>query len=227
MRARDYGITVGEGTLGRHNAITDVTGIRVGHTTLIQGEGPLLVGAGPARTGVTAVLPPGQVWDQPLFAGAHRLNGNGELTGLEWVRESGLLTSPVGLTNTHSVGTVRDALIAHIVEARPAETGHFWALPVVGETWDGLLNDLNGFHVHAEHVHQAIATAADGPVAEGGVGSGTGMGVPRVQRGDRYGFSSAPEGRGRLHRRRTRAGQLWSTRTAERKRSSDRARDRP
>jgi D-aminopeptidase len=110
-----------------------------------------------------------------LFAGAHRLNGNGELTGLEWVRESGLLTSPVGLTNTHSVGVVRDALIAHIVEARRAETEHFWVLPVVGETWDGLLNDLNGFHVHAEHVHQAIATAAEGPVAEGGVGSGTGM----------------------------------------------------
>ncbi|MGH2875612.1 MAG: P1 family peptidase, partial [Solirubrobacteraceae bacterium] len=130
---------------------------------------------GPVRTGVTVILPPGEVWEQPLFAAPHRLNGNGELTGLEWVRESGMLTSPIALTNTHSVGIVRDALIAHQVARRGAEAGRFWALPVVGETWDGMLSDLNGFHVRPEHVHQAIAAAAGGPVAEGAVGGGTGM----------------------------------------------------
>lgn len=175
MRARDYGITVGQGTPGAANAITDVAGVTVGHTTLVQGDGPLVVGRGPVRTGVTVILPSDQIWEQPLFAGCHRLNGNGELTGLEWVRESGMLTSPVGLTNTHSVGIVRDALIAHEVRERGPEAGHFWALPVVGETWDGLLNDLNGFHVTADHVHQAIDGADGGAVAEGGVGSGTGM----------------------------------------------------
>jgi D-aminopeptidase len=175
MRARDYGITVGDGTPGPLNAITDVAGIRVGHRTLFAGEGRLKVGEGPVRTGVTVILPPGVVWDEPLFAGPHRLNGNGELTGLEWVRESGLLTSPIALTNTHSVGVVRDALIAHEVQLRGPDAGHFWGLPVVGETWDGMLNDLNGFHVKPEHVFEAIASATDGPVAEGAVGSGTGM----------------------------------------------------
>src|SRR5947209_9827648 len=135
MRARDHGIVVGDGTPGPNNAITDVAGIRVGHTTLIDGDGPLRVGHGPVRTGVTVILPPGEVWEQPLFAGCHRLNGNGELTGLEWVRESGMLTSPIGLTNTHSVGVVRDALIAHEVRERGAAAGHFWGLPVVGEAW--------------------------------------------------------------------------------------------
>ncbi len=175
MRARDHGIAVGAGTPGRWNAITDVAGVRVGHVTLIEGEGPLRVGSGPVRTGVTVIVPPGEIWEQPLFAGAHRLNGNGELTGLEWVRESGMLTSPVALTNTHSVGVVRDALIAYEVAQRGPEAGHFWGLPVVGETWDGLLNDLNGFHVGAEHVQSALAAARDGSVSEGGVGSGTGM----------------------------------------------------
>ncbi|MGH2844294.1 MAG: P1 family peptidase, partial [Solirubrobacteraceae bacterium] len=175
MRARDHGIAVGCGNPGPNNAITDVAGVRVGHCTLIEGEGPLRVGSGPVRTGVTVILPPGEIWEQPLFAGCHRLNGNGELTGLEWVRESGMLSSPVGLTNTHSVGVVRDALIAHEVGERGPEAGHFWALPVVGETWDGLLSDLNGFHVRPEHVRQAIAAAASGPVPEGAVGSGTGM----------------------------------------------------
>ncbi len=175
MRARDHGITVGVGRPGPANAITDVPGVRVGHTTLIDGEGSLRVGSGPVRTGVTVILPPGEIWEQPLFAGCHRLNGNGELTGLEWVRESGLLTSPIGLTNTHSVGVVRDALIADEVRHRGAEAGHFWGLPVVGETWDGLLNDLNGFHVRPEHVHDALASATDGSVTEGAVGSGTGM----------------------------------------------------
>jgi D-aminopeptidase len=175
MRARDHGITIGTGMPGRFNAITDVDGVQVGHTTLIEGDGALRVGHGPVRTGVTVILPPGSIWELPVFAGCHRLNGNGELTGLEWIRESGMLTSPIGLTNTHSVGVVRDALIADEVRERGPDAGHFWGLPVVGETWDGLLNDLNGFHVRPEHVHAAIESAGDGPVAEGSVGSGTGM----------------------------------------------------
>ncbi len=175
MRARELGIRVGDGQPGPRNAITDVAGVRVGHTTLIEGEGPLRVGVGPVRTGVTVVLPPGELWQEPLFAGCHRLNGNGELTGLEWVRESGFLTSPIALTNTHSVGIVRDALIAYQARKRESDDGLFWALPVVGETWDGMLNDLNGFHVRPEHVEQAVAAASDTTPAEGGVGSGTGM----------------------------------------------------
>jgi D-aminopeptidase len=175
VRARDHGITIGTGTPGRFNAITDVAGVRVGHKTLIEGDGPLRVGHGPVRTGVSVILPPGSIWESPVFAGCHRLNGNGELTGLEWIRESGMLTSPIGLTNTHSVGVVRDALIASEVSERGPEAGHFWGLPVVGETWDGLLNDLNGFHVRPEHVYEAISSASDGSVAEGSLGGGTGM----------------------------------------------------
>jgi D-aminopeptidase len=168
MRARDYGIAVGEGEPGPLNAITDVAGISVGHTTLIEGED--------IRTGVTVIVPREQIWTEPLFAGCHRLNGNGEMTGLEWVRESGLLTSPVALTNTHSVGVVRDALIAHRVRRdRGGGSMSPWALPVVGETWDGVLNDLDGFHVRPEHVDKALAATAPGPVAEGNVGGGTGM----------------------------------------------------
>jgi D-aminopeptidase len=174
MRARDYGIRIGAGTPGPLNAITDVAGVRVGHTTLIDGDGPLQVGRGPVRTGVTMVIPPDSIWEQPVFAGCHRLNGNGELTGLELVRETGLLTSPIGLTNTHSVGVVRDAMIAHQV-AELSGTEFFWSLPVVGETWDGTLNDANGFHVKPEHVDQAFAAASDGAVGEGGIGGGTGM----------------------------------------------------
>jgi D-aminopeptidase len=157
-RARDLGIEIGRLPTGPENAITDVPGVRVGHTTLIEGDD--------VRTGVTVVVPP----PEPLFAGAHRINGNGELTGLAWVRESGLLTTPIGLTNTHSVGVVRDALVA---AAAPGE--HDWSLPVVGETWDGVLNDINGFHVEPEHATDALARAADGPVEEGSVGGGTGM----------------------------------------------------
>jgi D-aminopeptidase len=175
MRAREAGIVIGEGTPGPKNAITDVAGVRVGHTTLIEGDGPLEVGRGPIRTGVTVILPPGPLWSEPLFAGAHRLNGNGELTGLEWVRESGMLTTPVALTNTHSVGVVRDALIAHELQERGPQPGYWWGLPVVGETWDGMLNDINGFHVKPAHVHGAIAQAGAGRVPEGSVGSGTGM----------------------------------------------------
>jgi D-aminopeptidase len=157
-RARDLGIEIGRLPTGPANAMTDVAGLRVGHTTLIQGEN--------VRTGVTAVVPP----PEPLFAASHTINGNGELTGLEWIRDSGTLTTPIGLTNTHSVGVVRDALIA---AARPGEWD--WSLPVVGETWDGFLNDINGFHVRPQHVAAALAAAHDGPVEEGSVGGGTGM----------------------------------------------------
>ncbi len=156
MRARELGIAVGDGRPGPLNAITDVEGVRVGHTTLIEGAD--------IRTGVTVVVPAGE----SVFAAPFRLNGNGEMTGLEWVRESGLLTTPIGLTNTHSVGVVRDALIGAMGERD-------WSLPVVAETWDGWLNDINGFHVTAEHAKAALSAASDGPVAEGNVGGGTGM----------------------------------------------------
>ena len=160
---------------GAHNAITDVPGVRVGHTTLISGDGPLRRGEGPIRTGVTVVIPhDGDVWTDAIFAGAHRLNGNGELTGLEWIRESGLLTGAIGLTNTHSVGVVHDALIEAAVQARAPQDA-FWSLPVVGETFDGALNDIDGFHIRPEHVHAALDAAESGPVAEGNVGGGTGM----------------------------------------------------
>jgi D-aminopeptidase len=162
-RARDLGIEIGRLPTGPQNAITDVPGTRVGHTTLIEGED--------VRTGVTVVAPP----VEPLFAGAHRINGNGELTGLEWVRDSGLLTTPIGLTNTHSVGVVRDALVAAAQTAAAQPGEHDWSLPVVGETWDGFLNDINGFHIRAEHVRDALERATDGPVEEGAVGGGTGM----------------------------------------------------
>ena len=176
MRGRDLGIDVGRGRPGPLNAITDVPGVRVGFLTLVEGDGPLVMGEGPVRTGVTVIVPhDGNVWEEPLFAGAHRLNGNGELTGLEWIRESGMLMSLVGLTNTHSVGVVRDALAAIDVRERSHPGRPFWALPVVGETWDGVLNDVNGMHVRTEHVLAAYEAAAGGPVGEGNVGSGTGM----------------------------------------------------
>ena len=153
---------IGAGKPGPNNAITDVGGARVGHTTLIEGD--------TVRTGVTVLFPhEDDPASDPVFAASHRLNGNGELTGLEWVRESGLLTSPVGLTNTFSVGVVRDALVA----AAPPEPD--WHLPVVGETYDGFLNDIRGMHVCTEHVEAAIAAASGGPVPEGSVGGGTGM----------------------------------------------------
>ncbi|CAN5642146.1 P1 family peptidase [soil metagenome] len=164
MRARALGVVIGEHPTGPHNAITDVAGVRVGHTTL-QGDG--------INTGVTVVIPHDDIWTEPVFAGSHRLNGSGELTGLEWIRESGELTTAIGLTNTHSVGVVRDALVAEQVRVRGE--GVYWSLPVVGETYDGLLNDINGFHVRAEHVQSALASATGGVVAEGNVGGGTGM----------------------------------------------------
>jgi D-aminopeptidase len=175
MRARDLGVRIGRGQPGPHNAITDVAGVRVGHTTLIEGHGRLVVGRGPVRTGVTVILPhEGQLGTEPLFAGCHRLNGNGEMTGLEWLREAGLLMTPIAITNTHSLGVVRDALVTWEIQQH-APSDSFWSLPVVGETWDRLLNDVNGQHVKAEHVSQAIERAAGGPVPEGNVGGGTGM----------------------------------------------------
>jgi D-aminopeptidase len=174
-RLRDLGITVGDLPTGRHNAITDVAGVRVGHTTLISGEGPLRVGHGPVRTGVTVIFPTErQAWEEPVFAGYHRLNGMGEITGLQWIRESGMLTTPIGLTNTDSVGAVRDALAYHEA-VRIGAPDPFGSLPVVGETFDYGLNDTHGRHVRDEHVFAAIDAAAGGPVAEGNVGGGTGM----------------------------------------------------
>jgi D-aminopeptidase len=165
-RSRELGIVFGAAAPGPLDAITDVAGVRVGSVTLIEGDD--------VRTGVTVILPseadPGV---EQLFAATHTLNGNGEMTGLEWVRESGRLTTPIAITNTHSVGVVRDALVAHSVAARGEELS--WALPVVGETWDGMLNDINGHHVRPEHVDEAIARASDGAVQEGAVGGGTGM----------------------------------------------------
>src|SRR4051794_13511554 len=179
VRARDLGIVIGEGTPGPRNAITDVRGVRVGHTTLIRGSGPLVVGEGPVRTGVTVILPhDGDVWSEPLFAGAFTLNGNGELTGLEWIRDAGMLHGPIGITNTRSVGTVRDALADHGIRTR-TDGAFYWALPVAGETYDGRLNDIAGDHVKPEHVSAAIeaaeATVPGGAVTEGNVGGGTGM----------------------------------------------------
>ncbi len=175
QRLRDLGVTIGRMEPGPFNAITDVAGVRVGHATIVSGDGALEVGKGPVRTGVTVILPhEGDPALDPVFAGYHVLNGNGEMTGLLWVKESGLLTSPIAITNTHSVGVVRDALIAY--EARHSNRlDNFWSLPVVAETYDGWLNDINGMHVKPEHVWAALDEAKDGPVAEGCVGGGTGM----------------------------------------------------
>ncbi len=171
-RARDLGIPL-DGAPGRWNAITDVAGVEVGHTTLIRGSGKLVVGQGPVRTGVTVVLPRGKASADPVFAGWFSLNGNGEMTGTAWVEESGFLEGPVAITNTHSVGVVRDAVIAW--QVRRGLLFQAFSLPVVAETYDGYLNDVDGFHVQAGHVWAALEAAAAGPVAEGNVGGGTGM----------------------------------------------------
>src|SRR5580700_7455804 len=175
-RARDLGIPF-DGTTGAINAITDVAGVAVGHTTLISGEGKLQIGKGPVRTGVTAILPRGKdTMSNPVFAGWWSLNGNGEMTGTTWVEESGFLEGPVMITNTHSVGVVRDAVIQwRVTHGQPDATGYWWSLPVVAETWDGWLNDINGFHVRPEHAFHAIDSAQSGHIDEGNVGGGTGM----------------------------------------------------
>jgi D-aminopeptidase len=174
-RARDLGVPF-DGTPGVNNAITDVKGVEVGHTTLISGEGKLIVGKGPVRTGVTAILPRGKTNNDAAFSGWFTLNGNGEMTGTTWVEDSGFLDGPVMITNTHSVGVVRDAVIAWKVKhGSPDMEGYWWSLPVVAETWDGWLNDINGFHVHPGDAWHALDTAHSGAVEEGNVGGGTGM----------------------------------------------------
>ncbi len=175
-RARDLGVPF-RGTPGPLNAITDVAGVEVGHTTVIEGEGALRVGSGPVRTGVTAILPRGKRWD-PVFAGWYSLNGNGEMTGTTWVEESGFLEGPVMITNTHSVGVVRDAVLEWMRDNSvydPLVADVWWGLPVVAETYDGGLNDINGFHITKQHAFDALNGAAAGPVVEGNVGGGTGM----------------------------------------------------
>jgi D-aminopeptidase len=174
-RARDLGVPF-DGNPGPLNAITDVKGVEVGHTTLISGEGALKVGVGPVRTGVTAILPRGKSSHDAVFAGYFSLNGNGEMTGTHWVEDSGFLDGPVMITSTHSVGVVRDAVIRWKVKRGDADAeGYWWSLPVVAETWDGDLNDINGFHVTAEDAIHALDSAHAGPVEEGNVGGGTGM----------------------------------------------------
>ena len=174
-RARDLGVPF-DGAPGQLNAITDVKGVEVGQTTLISGSGPLKIGVGPVRTGVTAILPRGHNFKDSVFAAWFTLNGNGEMTGTTWVEDSGFLDGPVMITNTHSVGVVRDAVIAwRVKNAAPDDDGYWWSLPVVAETWDGELNDINGFHVKPEHVFHALDSAKGGPVEEGSVGGGTGM----------------------------------------------------
>jgi D-aminopeptidase len=174
-RARDLGVPF-DGTPGPLNTITDVKGVEVGHTTLISGNGALKVGVGPVRTGVTAILPRGRNSRDAVFAGYFSLNGNGEMTGTHWVEDSGFLDGPVMITNTHSVGVVRDAVIQWKVKRGEADMeGYWWSLPVVAETWDGYLNDINGFHVKAEDAIQALDSAHGGTVEEGNVGGGTGM----------------------------------------------------
>jgi L-aminopeptidase/D-esterase-like protein len=174
-RARELGVPF-DGTPGPGNAITDVAGVTVGHETLIRGDGALIVGKGPVRTGVTAIFPRGKDADHAVPAAWFSLNGNGEMTGTAWIDESGYLEGPLMMTNTHSVGVVRDAVIAWRMKRGHADaSGYFWSLPVVGETWDGELNDVNGFHVKPDNAFHAIDASQGGPVPEGSVGGGTGM----------------------------------------------------
>jgi D-aminopeptidase len=170
-RARALGVPF-DGTPGPLNAITDVAGVTVGHATIISGQGRLVVGQGPVRTGVTAIFPRGASNGDPVYGGWFTLNGNGEMTGTTWLEESGFLAGPVMITNTHSVGVVRDAVIEWLVK-KGFEFD--WSLPIVAETWDGALNDINGFHVTKQHTFAALDSARGGPVAEGNVGGGTGM----------------------------------------------------
>lgn len=176
VRARDLGIPF-DGATGNFNAITDLPGVEVGYTTLISGEGKLEVGKGPVRTGVTAIFPRGHsAMNDPVFAGYFSLNGNGEMTGIAWLEESGFLEGPIVLTNTHSVGVARDAVIAwRLAHGGPDAEGFAWSLPVVAETWDGWLNDIDGFHVKPADVAHALDTAHGGAIEEGSVGGGTGM----------------------------------------------------
>jgi D-aminopeptidase len=176
VRARDLGVPF-DGMPGQLNAITDVAGVEVGYTTIIRGQGKLVVGKGPVRTGVTAIIPRGHdSLNDPVYAGMFSLNGNGEMTGTHWIEESGFLEGPVVITNTHSVGVARDAVIAWRIKHGAADaSGFWWSLPLVAETWDGWLNDTNGFHVKPEDVFHALDSAHGGAIEEGSVGGGTGM----------------------------------------------------
>ncbi len=176
VRARNLGVPF-DGTPGPLNAITDVAGIEVGYATIIRGEGKLVVGKGPVRTGVTAIIPRGHdSLNDPVYAAVFSLNGNGEMTGTHWIEESGFLEGPVVITNTHSVGVARDAVIAWRIKHGASDaSGYWWSLPLVAETWDGWLNDTNGFHVKPEDVFHALDSAHGGPIEEGSVGGGTGM----------------------------------------------------
>ena len=176
-RARDLGLEF-SGTPGPHNALTDVPGVLVGYSTLVSGEGPLVVGEGPVRTGVTAILPRGHnPQPMPVFAGSHALNGNGEMTGTHWIRDGGYFLGPVCLTNTHSVGMAHHASVGWMLDnyREDFRNHHLWAMPVIAETYDGVMNDINGRHVTEQHVRTALDSAAGGVIAEGNVGGGTGM----------------------------------------------------
>jgi D-aminopeptidase len=175
VRAWELGIRIGSFAPGPNGDITDVAGVEVGHTTIVAGDGPLVRGQGPVRTGVTAIWPGTRLpWLQPVPAGSHRLNGNGEMTGLTSLDDGGLLATPLAITNTHSVGVVRDALVAYEWRDRP-DHDLAWSMPVVGETYDGVLSDINGFHVTAAHADAALAAASAAAVPLGAVGGGTGM----------------------------------------------------
>ena len=172
-RARALGIPF-DGAPGELNAITDLAGIEIGYSTIIRGEGPLVVGEGPVRTGVTAILPRGKAGlATPVFAGCHSLNGNGEMTGFAWIEEAGRVEGPITITNTHSCGLARDATLRWLVNRGHMTDG--WGLPVAAETYDGHLNDINGFHLRESHVFEALDSAAGGPIEEGSIGGGTGM----------------------------------------------------
>lgn len=176
-RARDLGLDF-QGETGPDNAITDVSGVEVGFSTIVKGDGELKQGHGPVRTGVTAILPRGRVPEpHPVWAGSYALNGNGEMTGTHWIEDGGYFTGPVSITNTHSVGIVHHAVVRWMIDTYGARwrNGHLWAMPVVAETYDGILNDINGQHVTEAHALAALNSAIPGPVAEGNVGGGTGM----------------------------------------------------
>jgi D-aminopeptidase len=172
-RARDIGIPF-EGTPGKYNAITDVKGVEVGFSTIIEGEGKNIIGKGPARTGVTAIFPRGQS-SVPVYANWYTLNGNGEMTGTTWITESGFLETPIMITNTNSVGVCRDAMLKWFVQKNWIKEDGWYTYPVVAETWDGVLNDIYGFHVTETNAFEALNTAKSGPVQEGNIGGGTGM----------------------------------------------------
>ena len=173
VRARDLGVSIGVMAPGQLNAITDVSGVLVGHSTIIRGNGPVRIGDGPVRTGVTAVLPRKDIWFNAVFGATHTLNGDGEMTGIHWIRDLETIAHPILITNTVSVGSVHEAAMAYMNARHPGRDWGF--LPIVAETWDGRLNDIRGLHVKREHVFEALDKAAGGPVAEGNVGGGTGM----------------------------------------------------